>query len=186
MNIDPALLGSDERDTGQYLTFVVDGETYGMGIGVIHEIIDFCEVTRVPLVPSYIRGVINLRGAVVPVIDLNARLGRGPSTPNKRTAVVIIELPLADEQRLNLGVMVDMVNEVIDIEEELVEPPPPFGTAIRTDFIDGMARRDDAFMILLDPERVFAPEELSLLEESAPLASGGPPGAAHDAMGVSG
>ena len=96
------LRSDDEREAGQYLTFVVAGETYGMAIASIHEIIDFGDLTRVPLVPDYIRGVINLRGNVVPVIDLGARLGRGPTTPGKRTSMVIIELPQHDgEERKN-------------------------------------------------------------------------------------
>ncbi|GAB6042418.1 chemotaxis protein CheW [Endothiovibrio diazotrophicus] len=159
-----ALPGEDEREATQYLTFVVAGETFGMAIASIHEIIDFGDLTRVPLVPDYIRGVINLRGNVVPVIDLSARLGRGPTVRGKRTSMVIVELPQADQANLTLGVMVDVVNEVIEIEEAEIEPPPPFGTPVRPDFIDGMARREEGFMILLDPERVFAVEELSILE----------------------
>lgn len=170
---------STEREAGQYLTFVVGEETFGMDISVIHEIIDYGELTRVPLVPDFIRGVINLRGSVVPVIDLNARLGRGPATRSKRTAVVIVALLQEDDQELNLGVLVDLVNKVVDIENADIEPPPQFGTAIRTDFIEGMARREEGFMILLDPGRVFAVEELSLLGEEPPVH-----GAPRETMGA--
>src|SRR5690242_2576673 len=121
----------------QFLTFMQGGEMFAMGILGIKEIIEYSTLTEVPMMPASVRGVINLRGAVVPVVDLGVRFGRKPGAVTKRTCIVIVEVLLKDT-RQDVGVVVDAVNEVLEIAPEEIEPAPTFGTRIRTDFIEGM------------------------------------------------
>lgn len=155
-------LCSETGSGRQYLAFTLNGEVFAIDILQIREIIEFGTLTEVPMMPPTIRGVINLRGAVVPVIDLSARFGRGPSAVARRTCVVIIEVSV-DGSKQTLGVMVDAVNEVMEIPSEDVEPAPAFGTRIRTDFIAGMGRVNERFVIILDVARVFSLDELATL-----------------------
>lgn len=153
------------REAGQYLTFTLQGEQYALGILHIKELIEFGELTEVPMMPGFIRGVINLRGRVVPVIDLLARFGRGATQVLRRTAIVIVEVSSADDDGetviQDIGVMVDAVNEVVDIAALEIEPPPAFGAKLRTEFIAGMARCANGFTILLDMNRVLSVEEMA-------------------------
>ena len=146
----------------QYLAFTLNDEIFAIDILQIREIIEFGTLTEVPMMPETIRGVINLRGAVVPVIDLSARFGRGASAVARRPCVVIVEVEGEDAMQ-TLGVMVDAVNEVMEIPGEDVEPPPAFGARIRTDFIAGMGRVNGRFVILLDVGKVFSVDELATL-----------------------
>lgn len=164
----PATTGSGNADAltsdaSQYLTFYLADELFAVGILVIKEIIQYGQLTTVPLMPSYIRGVINLRGAVVPVIDLYARFGRGTATVGKRTCIVIIEVRHEDES-IDIGIMVDAVSAVIDISEQQIEPPPTFGSSVRTDFIQGMGKLNEQFVIILDVAKTFSLGELAALE----------------------
>ncbi len=155
---------SHSAQAGQYLTFALNGETYAIGILNIKEIIDFGDLTEVPMMPSFIKGVINLRGRVVPVIDLTARFGHGVTQIAKRTSVIIVEIadPAADGEMLqNIGIMVDAVNEVVDIGPDQIEPAPSFGARIRADFISGMAKRNNKFVILLAADRVLSIDEMA-------------------------
>ena len=136
-----------------------------MGILAIKEIIEYADVTAVPMMPGYVRGVINLRGAVVPVIDLSVRFGKSPSPVTKRTCIVIIEVE-ARNQRHILGIVVDAVNAVLDIPGSEVEPPPAFGASIRTDFIRGMGKVSGKFVILLDVDHVLAADEMDVLVDA--------------------
>ncbi len=156
---------SQSTQAGQYLTFALNGETYAIGILNVKEIIDFGDLTEVPMMPSFIKGVINLRGRVVPVIDLTARFGHGVTQIAKRTSVIIVEIDDTaagenGEMLQNIGIMVDAVNEVVDIAQDEIEPPPSFGTRIRADFISGMAKRNSKFMILLAADQVLSIEEM--------------------------
>lgn len=160
---DSGVGGNSETGSGrQHLAFTLNGEVFAIEILQIREIIEFGALTEVPMMPPTIRGVINLRGAVVPVIDLSARFGRGPSAVARRTCIVIIEVQ-TEETRQTLGVMVDAVNEVMEIPAEDVEPAPAFGARIRTDFISGMGRVNGRFVIILDVARVFSLDELASL-----------------------
>jgi purine-binding chemotaxis protein CheW len=150
--------------TQQYLTFVLGGEVFAIGILAIKEIIEYTGVTDVPMMPAYLRGVINLRGAVVPVTDLSVRFGRPANPVTKRTCIVIIEVETAGE-RQDIGVVVDTVNAVLDIPGTEIEPPPTFGTSIRTDFIQGMAKVDGRFVILLSVDHILAFDEIGQLAE---------------------
>lgn len=154
------------EDANQYLTFVSSGEVYGVSILVIKEILEYHDPTVVPMMPDFIKGVINLRGSVVPVIDLSLRLGKTTGEVTKRTCVVIIEIQHEDE-RMEIGVIVDAVNEVLDIMPENIELAPNFGAKIRTDFISGMGKVDEKFVILLNIELVLSVEELSMLESAS-------------------
>jgi purine-binding chemotaxis protein CheW len=166
----------------QYLTFQLGGEMFAVGILNVKEIIEYGSVTEIPMVPRFIRGVINLRGSVVPVIDLSARFGAAATQLGRRTCIVIIELPENEEQQV-IGVVVDAVSEVLEIPRTDIEPPPKFGARIRADFILGMGKiRDqrhtdkaDRFVILLNVARVLASDEISLLskiaQEGSPAAS---------------
>lgn len=144
----------------QYLTFVLGAETFATGILAIKEIIEYSSLTDVPMMPPYVRGVINLRGAVVPVIDLAVRFGRASAPVTKRTCIVIIEV-MANETRQVIGIVVDAVNEVLDIPAADIEPPPAFGAGIRTDFILGMGKVHNKFVIVLDVSHVLAFDELA-------------------------
>jgi purine-binding chemotaxis protein CheW len=160
-----AALSSGAEPVSQYLTFVSSGEVFAMGILAIKEIIEYTDLTTVPMTPAYVRGVINLRGAVVPVLDLSVRFGRQPSPVTKRTCIVIVEIEAAG-QRHDMGLVVDTVNAVLDIPAEDIEPPPAFGAQVRTDYILGMAKVNNKFVILLDVARVLAAEELLAMSEA--------------------
>jgi purine-binding chemotaxis protein CheW len=152
-------------DHAQYLTFMLGGETFAIGILAIKEIIEYGGLTEVPMMPDCIRGVINLRGAVVPVMDLSARFGRSPTAITKRTCTVIVEIEGNGEQQV-VGVMVDAVNAVLEIPAAEIEPAPSFGAKIRTDFIEGMGKVNGKFVILLNVNNVLSVEEVGALVEA--------------------
>ena len=144
-----------DGQAAQYLTFMLGGEAFGIGIMAVKEIIEFGGITDVPMMPESIRGVINLRGAVVPVMDLAARFGRPQTVSGKRTCIVIVELAGEDGHQLT-GIVVDAVSAVLDIPAADVEPAPSFGTRIRGDFIAGMGKVNGKFVILLNVGQVLA------------------------------
>ena len=146
----------------QYLTFSVSGEAFAIPISAIKEIIEYRAPTDVPMMPAYIRGVINLRGRVVPVIDLAVRFGRGKGEVSKRTCIVILEIN-QDEQQQDISVVVDAVSAVVDIADTDIEPPPRFGARLRADFITGMGKIGEQFVIILNVDRVLSVEELAML-----------------------
>jgi purine-binding chemotaxis protein CheW len=153
--------------SSQYLTFLLGEAVFALDISSVREIIQVCAMTAVPLMPAFIRGVINLRGAVVPVIDLHVRFGRASATVGKKTCIVIFDC-LRDGERVELGLLVDAVSEVLDIAAEAIEPPPNFGTAVRRDFIRGMGKLDSRFVIILEPGKAFDVRELATLCETVP------------------
>ena len=152
----------------QYLTFTQGQETFAIGILNVKEIIEYVGVTEVPMMSESIRGVINLRGSVVTVMDLAARFARPPSPVTKRTCIVIVELDDGDEQHV-VGVVVDAVSAVIEIDHADIEPPPSFGAKVRSDFIEGMGKVDNKFVILLDIGKVFSIDEIAGLVAAQPL-----------------
>ncbi len=147
----------------QYLTFRLGEETFAIDILAIREIIEYGALTTVPLMPRCVRGVINLRGSVVPVIDLAARFGRGESAIHRRSCIVILELPGADGRRQELGVIVDAVLAVQAIPASAIEPPPSFGARLRSEFIRGMGKLGERFVIILDVAAVLDVDELAEL-----------------------
>ena len=156
----------DGAQTHQYLTFMLGGELFAIGILFIKEIIEYSSLTEVPMMPAAVRGVINLRGAVVPVTDLLIRFGKRSSPVNKRTCIVIIEVTGLGE-RQDIGIVVDSVDSVLDIPASEIEPPPTFGAGIRTDFIRGMGKVNGRFVILLDVNHVLAVEDVVPLAPAA-------------------
>ncbi|UGQ45168.1 chemotaxis protein CheW [Massilia endophytica] len=154
----------EQDGSQQYLTFMLSGETFGLGIMAVKEIIEFSGITEVPMMPDCIRGVINLRGAVVPVMDLSARFGKALSVPGKRTCIVIVELEVDGERQVT-GVVVDAVNAVLDIADGEIEKAPSFGTRMRGDFIEGMGKVNGKFVILLNVHNVLALEALANMPE---------------------
>jgi purine-binding chemotaxis protein CheW len=145
---------------------MLGGEAFGIGIMAVKEIIEFAGITEVPMMPDSIRGVINLRGAVVPVMDLAARFGRPQTVAGKRTCIVIVELE-ADGERQLTGVVVDAVSAVLDIPASDIEPAPSFGTRIRGDYIAGMGKVNGRFVILLNADAVLALADLPDLSADA-------------------
>ncbi len=158
---EPAPAGAP-NETGQYLTFVLAGDVYAIDILNIRELIEYGNLTAVPMMPDYIAGVMNLRGSVVPVIDLATRFGAQTTEIGKRTSIAVVEVS-DGEAASELGIVVDQVNEVVDIMASEIEPAPAFGARIRADFIAGMGKIDGRFLILLDVDNVLSIDELSLV-----------------------
>jgi purine-binding chemotaxis protein CheW len=157
-----AVLAAADSSPVQYLTFLLGSEMFAVGILNVKEIIEYGNLTEIPMMPPFIRGVINLRGAVVPVIDLSARFGGNTTAVGRRTCIVIIEV--ADEDfRHDIGIMVDAVSEVLEIPGSEIEPPPSFGAKIRADFIFGMGKVAGKFVIILNIEKVLSVEEIATL-----------------------
>jgi purine-binding chemotaxis protein CheW len=165
----PGALAADQG-TQQYLTFTLGHEVFAIGILHIKEIIEYGNLTEIPMMPVFIRGVINLRGSVVPVIDLAARFGGKATEVGRRTCIVIVEITQViddAEVRQDIGVVVDSVNEVIDIPRADIEPPPAFGAKIRADFITGMGKVAGNFVIILSINNVLSVDEMATLSGTA-------------------
>ena len=158
----PAHAAGAALDIQQYLTFLLSGEMYAVGILNVKEIIEYGSLTEIPMMPAFIRGVINLRGAVVPVIDLSARFGGRTTESSRRTCIVIIELAHEDE-RHDIGIVVDAVSEVLEVSDADIEPAPSFGAKIRADFIAGMGKIGGKFVIILDIQKVLSVDEIATL-----------------------
>lgn len=160
-------LNGDTDEQQQYLTFMLGDEMFAIGILSIREIIEYGFVTDVPMTPPYIRGVLNLRGAVVPVVDLAARFGRQTRENSKRTCIVIVDIEADNGNLQQMGVVVDAVNEVLEIADRDIEPPPEFGTRIRNDFIKSMGKIEGRFVVILDLNRVLSVEEVAVIANVA-------------------
>ena len=157
-----------QEEEAQYLTFMLGGEMFAIGILGIKEILEYGQLTSVPMMPAFVRGVINLRGAVVPVVDLSARFGRQNSEVSRRSCIVIIEAESEDGTQ-DVGLMVDAVSAVLEIPANEIEPPPSFGARIRADFISGMAKVSGKFVIVLNVDRVLSVDEMAMLSEAGTL-----------------
>lgn len=155
-----------QANEGKYLTFILADEGYGISILKIKEIIGMIPITQIPRTPEYVKGVINLRGKVIPVIDLRSRFGMGAIDYTERTCIIVVEVYGIDAT-VQIGIVVDAVSEVLNIKSTEIEPQPNFGTSVNNNFILGMAKIDDGVKILLDIDRVLKPEELDSLEKAA-------------------
>jgi purine-binding chemotaxis protein CheW len=153
----------------QYLTFMLGSETFAVGILAIREIIEYAGVTPVPHMPPCISGVINLRGAAVPVLNMACRLERTPEPVGKRTCIVIVEVG-SGEDVLVAGLLVDAVNAVLEIGAADIEPPPPFGARVRADLLQGIGKVNGRFVLLLDIQHVVAAGEIAAMAETPQLA----------------
>lgn len=156
----------------QYLTFLLRNEMFAIGILNVKEILEYGMLTSVPMMPDFIRGVINLRGSVVPVVDLGARFGGKPCDIGKRTCIVIMEVSSEDGHQ-DIGVVVDSVSAVLDIPAGDIEPAPAFGARIRADFIDAMGKIDGKFVIILNVGKVLSVDELAMLGQVSETAEAG-------------
>jgi len=160
-----------EQNVQQYLTFMIGGEEYAISLLKVKEIIEYDIVTQIPKTPEWIRGVINLRGSVVPVIDLAVKFRLAPSVAGKMTCIVITEVQSGDEAAV-MGIMADSVRQVIDLRPQDVEEPPTFGTRVKVDYLLGMARSGKKFCLLLDTEKVLSTDELLELPDSVEQVAG--------------
>ncbi len=154
----------------QYLTFKLEGEIFALDVVKVREILDYSNITKVPQTPEFMKGVINLRGSVVPVVDMRLKFNMPPQDRTVDTCVIVVEISIDDEATV-LGALVDSVQEVFELEPTHIEAAPRIGTKLRTDFILGMGKREEQFVIILDIDKVFSSEELemvhSMKEEAA-------------------
>ena len=151
-------------ESTQYLTFKLEDEVFALDITKVREVLEFSTVTKVPRVPEFMRGVINLRGSVVPVLDMRMKFGMSKTEKTVNTCVIIVEI-IIDSDPIMLGALADSVQEVMDIDADKIEPPPKIGTKLRTDFIKGMGKHNEEFVIILDIDKVFSTDELSLVQD---------------------
>jgi len=149
-------------ETRQYLTFKLGEEVFAIDVAKVREVLDFTTITKVPRTPDFMSGVINLRGNVVPVVDLRLCFEMTKTEKTVNTCIVVVEV-LLDGEATVIGALADSVEEVIDLEPEQIQPAPKIGTQIRTDFIQGMGKRDAQFIMILDIDRVFSAEELAAI-----------------------
>ena len=152
-------------ETTQYLTFKLDEEIFALDISKVREVLDFTTITKVPRTPDFMRGVINLRGSVVPVIDMRLKFGMPVTEKTVNTCIIIVEISLDGETTV-LGALADSVQEVMDLEPDQIEPAPKIGTKLRTDFIRGMGKRETNFIMILDIDKVFSSDELTMVEKT--------------------
>lgn len=148
----------------QYLTFMLNEEVFALEIDKVREVMDFTEATKVPRTPDYMRGVINLRGNVVPVVDLRLKFGMTETEKTVNTCVIITEVAV-DGETVVLGAIADSVQEVLDLEDAQVEPAPRIGTRLNIEFIKGMGKHDDTFIIILDIDKCFSIEDVTITGE---------------------
>jgi purine-binding chemotaxis protein CheW len=153
------------NESCQVLTFKLEDEVFGVNIMSVREVLDYTSVTKVPQTPDFMRGVINLRGNVVPVIDLKLKFGMNETAHTVNTCIIIVEVNLDGESAV-LGALADSVQEVVDFEKECIEPAPKIGTKLNTDFIKGMAKRDEGFVIILNIDKIFSIDELNIITEA--------------------
>jgi purine-binding chemotaxis protein CheW len=155
----------EDENASRYLTFLLGEELYAVSILKVKEIIEYDEVTPMPMMPDFICGAINIRGRAVPVIDLAARLGLSGADISRRTCIVVVEVQGGD-QMMNVGVIVDSVSRVINLKPEDIERTPSISDKIRTDFMLGMGKIEDKFVILLDIGKVMSMEDLQVLSRA--------------------
>ena len=156
--------GKEVLEMNQYLAFKLENEIFAFDISKVREVLEFDTVTKVPQTPDMMKGVINLRGAVVPVIDMRIKFGMSETEKTVNTVIIIIEIEL-DGTSTMIGALVDSVQEVIDLDSEHIEPPPKIGTRLNTDFIRGMGKQDGQFLIILDIEKIFSADELEVVQQ---------------------
>jgi len=148
----------------QYLTFKLEEEIFALDVAKVREILDFTDITKVPQTPDFMRGVINLRGSVVPVVDMRLKFGMSRTEKTVNTCIVVVEVTTEGETTV-LGALADSVQEVIELEPAQIEPAPRIGTKLRTDFIRGMGKHDGRFVMILDIDKVFSSDEITLVQE---------------------
>ncbi len=151
---------------GKYLTYTLGQEEYGVGILQVKEIIGMMPITPVPQTPNFVKGVINLRGKIIPVVDLRLKFGMEERAYEDRTSIIVVEIRTR-KASIPIGVVVDSVSEVLNIKNEDIEDTPKFGTTVNTDYILGMAKSEDGVKILLDIDKVLSVEDMAAIEQTA-------------------
>ncbi|NJD57754.1 MAG: chemotaxis protein CheW [Nitrospirae bacterium] len=159
-------------ETTQYLTFRLEDEIFALDISKVREVLDFTSITKVPRTPEFMRGVINLRGSGVPVVDMRLKFGMSITERTVNTCIIIVEISV-DGDTTVLGALADSVQEVIELEPQQIEPAPRIGTRLKTDFIRGMGKRDEQFVIILDIDKIFSVDELALVQDAEKFTSSG-------------
>lgn len=162
----PSGLQANDETEGKHLTFTLAGETYGISIMKIREIIGMMPVRSLPRTPDYVKGIINLRGKVIPVVDLRLRFGMGAVNYDERTCIIIVEIA-APSGTFVVGLVVDAVSEVLTIKTDAIEAAPDFGTRLNTDYIRGMAKADDDVKVLLNIDHVLTEDDFTEMEQAA-------------------
>ncbi|MCM2264108.1 MAG: chemotaxis protein CheW [Desulfuromonadales bacterium] len=162
-------MAAETGESRQYVTFCLGEELFGVEVTRAREILDLVPVTKVPQTPDYLLGVINLRGQVVPVVDLRVKMGLPKAETTRDSCIIVIEVQV-DGEVLTVGGLADSVREVLELRDDLIEPAPRLGTKLKTEFIAGMGKLDDQFLILLEIDRVFSSEELTLVQETGAVA----------------
>lgn len=152
----------------QFLTFTLDEDLFALNIGSVREILDDTNITRIPRTPEFMRGVINLRGHAVPVVDLRLKFGMSKTTMTVNTCVIITEVQIEGDAAV-VGALADSVQEVVEIPPSQIDPPPRMGASIDTRFIRGMGKRNDQFIIILDINQVFSSEELAVVRDASAM-----------------
>lgn len=156
----------DGDRTNQYLTFTLAEQWYAIDVSMVKEVLEYQTITRVPKTPSFMRGVINVRGGVVPVVDMREKFELPISEPTVDTCIVVLEVSV-DEETIVIGTIADVVEEVVEILPENIEPTPSIGTKLDTEFIEGIGKMDDKFIIILDIDKIFTTEEIHQVSERA-------------------
>jgi purine-binding chemotaxis protein CheW len=156
-------MSEETTQAKQYLTFRLGEDVFALEIGKVREVMDFNSVTKVPRTPDFMRGVINLRGSVVPVMDMNLKFEMGATEKTVNTCIIIVEITV-DSETVVVGALADSVQEVLELEPGQIEPAPRIGTRLNTEFIKGMGKQGEQFLIILDIDRVFSFEELNALQ----------------------
>ena len=156
------------ENTNQYLTFVMAGEDYAIPVTSVSEVLTVPKLTRIPRMPDFMRGVVNLRGSVVPILDLKLKFGLGETALTPETAIVVVEIELENdtdgEGVLRLGIFADAVKKVVTLSSSEIEPPPRIGTRVRTSFIEGMGHLGDGFVVILNMRKILTDEDLAMVE----------------------
>lgn len=155
--------------TNQYLTFILAEEVYGVEVSKVREVLELIDITKVPRMPAFMRGVINLRGGVVPVIDLGLKFDMDAIVNTVNTCIVVLEIAINGDE-VTVGALADSVREVIELEPDQIEPAPRIGTTLDTEFIKGIGKRDDEFIIILNIDRIFSADELVAVQGGKPEA----------------
>ena len=155
------------KETRQYLTIKLDEEIFAIDVAKVREVLDFTAITKIPRTPGFMSGVINLRGSVVPVVDLRLCFEMSKTNKTVNTCIVVVEVLLEGESTI-IGALADSVEEVIDLEPDQIRQAPRIGTTIQTDFLKGMGKRDDQFIMILDIDRVFSADEMRTVRNPEP------------------
>lgn len=158
-------MATEDVKTNQYLTFGLSSEVFAVEVGKVREILDYTTITKVPRTPEFMRGVINVRGSVVPVVDLRLKFGMTETERTLGTCIIVLEIALEGETII-LGALADSVQEVIELESEQIEPAPRIGVRIRNEFIRGMGKTDNGFIMILDIDTVFSTDELDMVVDA--------------------